>query len=109
MRHRKDVNHERLTQAAERLGWYVLNTSQSEIGFDAIMVKGGRIVFTEIKDGNKPISAQKLTPHEERVHATLKRHGITVEILTCVADLLMLERAHPRRRNYEHEQMGART
>lgn len=98
MRHRKDGNHGTLLAVAAQLGWYTQNTSQTELGYDAILVKAGRVVFAEIKDGQKPMSQQKLTPHEETVHRRLKAHGITVEILTCEEDVLMLERPHPQRR-----------
>ena len=104
MRHRKDANQAALLEAAERIGWCALNASQSNLGFDAILVKAGRIVLAEIKDGDKPMSAQKLTPHEQDVHAKLKAHGITVEILTSEADVIALERPH-RRGSYDDRQM----
>ena len=91
-RHRQDRNHHEIREAAEALGWLWQDTSQTQLGYDAILVQGGRTAYVEIKDGNKPMSAQQLTPHEVRVHRTLKAHGVTVEILTCVADLVVLSR-----------------
>ena len=108
MRHRKDANHDAITDAAEQLGWYVENVSQTDLGYDAILTKAGQTVRAEIKDGHKPMSQQTLTPHEKRVHARLKAHGITVEILTCEEDLLMLER-QPRPGSYDQRQMEKRT
>lgn len=96
-RHRKDDNDDAIADTAERLGWLVLNTTQTGLGFDKILVKAGRIVIAEIKDGRKPMSAQRLTPHEKQVHARLKWHGVTVEILTCAEDVLALERSQPGR------------
>lgn len=90
--HRTDANQAALLVVAEQLGWCALNASQSNMGFDALLIKAGRIVIAEIKDGSKPLSAQKLTDHEKDVHARLKAHGITIEILTCEADVLALER-----------------
>lgn len=104
MRHRKDDNHDALLDVATRLGWFAQNTSQTELGYDAILVKGGRVVFAEIKDGQKPMSQQKLTPHEQTVHRRLKAHGITVEILTSEADVIALERPH-RRGSYDERQL----
>ena len=97
-RHRQDRNHHEIREAAEALGWLWQDTSQTHLGYDAILVKGGRTVYAEIKDGQKPMRAQRLTPHEVRVHRTLKAHGVTVEILTCVADLVVLSRVVPTRR-----------
>lgn len=97
MRHRLDANHKGLCDAVERMGWFVWNASQSGLGVDAILVKAGRMVPVEIKDGSKPLSAQKLTKHEQDVHATLKAHGVRVEILCSLDDLACLERVHPMR------------
>lgn len=90
--HRLDANHKELRQAAEKLGWLWEDTSQTGLGYDALITIQGRTVRAEIKDGRKPPSAQKLTPHEERVHQKLKAHGVLVELLTCVDDLQMLHR-----------------
>ena len=91
-RHRRDANHADVRAAAERLGWMFEDTSQTHLGYDAILTRVGRTVRVEIKDGSKPMSAQKLTPHEADVHSTLRAHGVIVEILTCVEDLQMLSR-----------------
>lgn len=96
--HRLDANHRAIQQIAEQIGWYFWDCAQTGLGVDAILIKGGRIVVAEIKDGAKPISAQRLTPHEKAVHAKLKAHGVTVEILTCPEDVLMLERPQRARR-----------
>lgn len=97
--HRKDANHDTLRAVAERVGWLWLDTAQTGLGFDALLLKGGRWVVAEVKDGAKPISAQRLTPHEKKVHTTLKAHGVMVEILTCAEDVLMLERPQRARRD----------
>lgn len=106
-RHRKDANHNHICLALTASGWYVQDTSSTNLGYDAILVKAGRIVLVEIKDGSKPPSAQKLTPHEEQVHAALARCGVTVELLTCLEDLAVLDRPH-RGGSYDSRQRGWR-
>jgi hypothetical protein len=97
-RHRKDDNHKEVQGAIEQMGYLFLNCSQSALGFDALAVKAGRFVPIEIKDGKKRPSARKLTPHEVKVHAALKAHGVTVEIVTGINDSLDVLRL--RDRNY---------
>lgn len=102
--HRLDANHRSLRRVAEQVGWLWLDCAQTGLGVDALLIKGGRIVVAEIKDGQKPMSQQKLTPHEKLVHARLKAHGITVEILTSEADVIAMERPH-RRGSYDDRQI----
>jgi hypothetical protein len=97
-RHRKDRNHPEIREAVEALGYLWIELSQTNTGLDAIVVKHGRMVPVEVKDGARPPSARKLTPHEEQVHQQLKERGITVEILTGVDQSLDVLRA--RDRNY---------
>ena len=83
-RHRLDGNHKAVRKAVEALGYLWLDTSQTDIGLDAILVKHGRIIPAEVKDGTLSPSRQRLTPNEAKVHQALKQHGVTVEILTGV-------------------------
>lgn len=105
--HRLDGNHHEVRQALERVGYLFLDCSQTNLGFDALVVKAGRLVPVEIKDGRRAPSAQRLTPHEVEVHARLKAHGVTVEILTGVDQSLdvLLE---PRRNFYDAHRNTAR-
>jgi hypothetical protein len=91
-RHRKDTNHNSLVAALQQSGWYVQDTSSTNLGYDCLIAKGGRFIPVEIKDGSKPPSAQKLTPHESAVHADLARFGVEVVLLTKMDDLYSLER-----------------
>jgi hypothetical protein len=69
---RTDANHEAVMLAFRRLGCTVVSTHQIGHGFPDLIVAqrrhtdaGGSITYTvEIKDGDKPPSARKLTPDE---------------------------------------------
>ena len=88
--HRLDANHADIRRAVEAMGWLWMDCSQTALGFDALLAKGGRLVLIEVKDGAKPMSAQKLTAHEHRVHQQLKAHGIVVEVIRGVDHLDVL-------------------
>ena len=96
--HRKDANHDRLVTLLRLGGAYVLDTSQTGLGFDALVAKYGRLTPVEIKDGSLPPSRRILTPHEAQVHAELWRHGVRVEMLMEEADLEVLGRDQRARR-----------
>lgn len=57
---RKDANHDELSQAARRLGWYVVDTyqfAQYHAGWpDAVWAKPGRVVLVEYKVGNETLN-----------------------------------------------------
>ena len=91
-RHRLDANHSDIRRAVEAMGWLWMDCSQTALGFDALIAKSGRLVPIEVKDGAKPMSAQQLTPHEADVHATLKAHGVVIEIICSVDDCQVLGR-----------------
>ena len=99
-----DRNQAELVAELRARGWLWLDLSAVGGGCpDGIAVKGGRIVFCEIKDGNKPPSARKLTPAQVELHAVLKAKAVTVEILTCADDLSVLGRELRPRREEERE------
>ena len=98
-RHRKDANHDLIRDVVEARGWCFEDTSQTELGYDALVSKGDRTVRLEIKDGSKKPSAQRLTPNEETAHARFAAHGIPIELIRCVEDLQILERPQRARRD----------
>ncbi len=61
---RTDANQPEIVKAFRDDGWYVLIVSQLKNCCDIIVSKNGRTIAVEIKDGEKPKSAQKLTPGE---------------------------------------------
>jgi len=79
-RHRRDLNQSDVFKAIQRAGGYVMDTSQTDLGFDGLVAIHGILRPVEVKrDG-----VFELTPNELRAHRELKAHGITVEILTGV-------------------------
>ena len=88
-RPKQDKNAGELIEAMRALGWYWLDLSAVGGGVpDGIAIRGGRMVFCEIKDPK----VGRLTPAQEDLHAVLKSKAVTVEILTCVEDLQVLGR-----------------
>lgn len=99
--HRKDANHDQVKAELERLGYLFIDTSQTNLGLDAIVVKHGRMVPVEIKDP-KSSRKLKLSPKEAKMHQLLKAYGVTVEILTGDNESLDVLR-EPRRNFYGKE------
>lgn len=85
-RHRKDANHDPIQARLEELGWYCQDTSQTNLGYDIIAARDGRLELVEIKDGDLPPSRQDLTQHEARVMWEFAQVGVTVRVLRSVAD-----------------------
>lgn len=62
---RKDSNHQQIVSALRQAGCYVLDISQLKNCCDLMVARAGKWVALEIKDGDKPKSARKLTPGEQ--------------------------------------------
>jgi hypothetical protein len=96
IRHKKkDRNHKELVEYFRANGATVDDVSAlPDIGYDIIVCYRGVVVFTEIKDGEKPPSARKLTESEE---AAALRHGekfAVVETIEQARGLLDSIREH---------------
>lgn len=67
---RTDANHAAIRDGLRALGWDVYDFSGMGSGFPdlGVSVSAGIPHFLEIKDGDKPLSAQKLTPKQEEWH-----------------------------------------
>ena len=89
--HRKDGNHDAIQAAIERRGYLFVDTSQTGLGIDGLVVAHGRMVPVEIKDPSSSRGA-KLTPREQQAHQRFAAHGIRVELLMTEADLDVLGR-----------------
>ena len=92
---RRDANESVIRQAVEAYGWLWLPCDR-HFGCDAVIVKGERVEFIEVKDPAKAPSARALTPAEARFHQRLRAHGKTVQLLTDAESLEVLERTRPR-------------
>ena len=68
---RVDANHGDIRDGLRADGWDVLDLSGAGDGIPdlCVYIKPGIPHFLEIKDGDKPLSAQKLTPKQEKWHA----------------------------------------
>jgi hypothetical protein len=62
---RTDDNQTEIVKEFRRLGWCVLIISQLKKCCDIMVSKGGVTIAVEIKDGNKPPSARKLSTGEQ--------------------------------------------
>lgn len=67
---RVDANQETVVKALRAIGCKVYVSSSFGQGFPDLVVLTPRrsIVLLEVKDGNKPPSARKLTPDQEKFH-----------------------------------------
>ena len=72
-RNAKDANQDEIIEALRKAGVSVTPTSQAGEGFpDIVCGRAGTNYLLEIKDGNKPPSAQKLTPKQRKWHKQWK-------------------------------------
>lgn len=69
---RIDVNQTEIVDEFRRLGASVKIVSQLKDFVDVVVGYKGFNYLVEIKDGEKPKSAQRLTPGEEKFHAEWK-------------------------------------
>lgn len=66
-----DANQDEIVNAFSSMGVSVIITSSAHDGFtDLVVGWGGITVLVEVKDGNKPPSKRKLTPDQEKLHAS---------------------------------------
>lgn len=85
---RVDANQAALVALLRKIGFKVLILSSVGDGVPDLLVGlNGKLRFCEVKDGRKPLSAQKLTPDQEAFFA--KWDGYCT-ILRCEDDVLSL-------------------
>ena len=66
---KRDANHRDIVDALRAIGCSVADTGGAGDGFPDIVVGiPGNVILMEIKDGDKPPSAQKLTPEQQIFH-----------------------------------------
>jgi hypothetical protein len=90
-RARVDANHASIVKALRSCGWVVVDTSRLGSGFpDLVAARGGRLELIEIKDGAKPLSAQKLTDAEARFYERLSAAGVEIRYINAVEQVAAL-------------------
>lgn len=93
MRHAKRVDRNHAEVKAEYLAhnWEVEDLSHIGHGVpDLFCRRGDDCHFAEVKDGEKPPSARKLTAAERFWHEILKRAGIAVKVIERVEQIAEL-------------------
>lgn len=65
---RKDENHGSVKAVFESLDCSVIDVSDAPCGFDLIVGYKTQAIAVEVKDGDKPPSARKLTLNENNAH-----------------------------------------
>ena len=87
---RVDANQNEIVTMLRKMGYSVAITSDCGKGFPDIVVgRSGRNYLFEIKDGNKPPSAQKLTDAEQQFADTWKGQ---YNVITCLDDAIKILR-----------------
>lgn len=80
---KRDDNEKEIVVALRKAGAYV---SFIDEPCDLIVGYQGKTILFEVKDGNKPPSARKLTPNEQKFHDEWT--GGELYVVTCVDDAL---------------------
>lgn len=84
---RRDANQKQIIRDLERAGVSVKDTSQLSEFLDIACGRAGRNYLFEIKDPDKPPSARKLTPGEQKFH---DRWNGQVDVIFCAEDALRI-------------------
>ncbi len=87
MRAKVDANHREIAMALEAIGCPVLSLAAVANGCPDLLVYNPRtrvVHMLEVKDGNKPPSHRKLTPHQVKFH----QRWPCVQVVTCVDEAL---------------------
>lgn len=82
-----DDNQPEIVKAFRQLGWYVLIISQLKNCCDIIVSRNGRTIAVEIKDGNKPPSARKLSTGELKFKDEWQGE---YKLVICVDDVIAI-------------------
>lgn len=99
IRAKKDTNHNIIGSLFKKLGWSWWDTHQLGGGFpDGIAGKPGMNILCEIKDGNKPPSARKLTVDEIDFHKSWRG---PLHIVETAEDVLKINSEYLEARKHE--------
>lgn len=88
---RKDANHVEIGDGLRSLGWSVLDLAQYGVSVDYAVSKPGFAALLEVKDGNKPASARKLTEKEQKLRNNWEGpYVVAISLLDAVQQLAQL-------------------
>ena len=90
---RVDKNQKSIVRTFRSLGWYVLHTNSLKKACDLIVVRKGRVVAVEIKDGSKPPSKRKLSSGEEEFRTLWEAGGGEWALIESLDDVLRLNKS----------------
>ena len=85
-----DANQSEIIAALRKAGAVVVITSQLKNAFDCLVCFRGQINIVEIKDGNKPPSARKLSEGETKCKELLESVGVAYNVIISVDEALQL-------------------
>lgn len=88
---RIDATTKEIVDALRKAGCIWIDcTGSPSIGFDGIICKASRVYLVELKNGNRPPSARRLTDTEMRRSCQLERVGVTVHVINNCDEALRL-------------------
>ena len=92
MARKKDANHAQVKEAFETCGWETFDAAAFGLPWDLTVFGPSRsdLFFVEVKDGEKPKSATKLTKAEEEFDALLRRHDHALQRVSSIDDVMDL-------------------
>lgn len=92
---RIDENQREIVKALQQMGCTVSSLTQVGAGCPDLLVGvSGRNLLMEIKDGNKPASARKLTPAQVKWHDNWRGQKAVVESVSQAIELVNNSRSN---------------
>lgn len=85
-----DSNQSEIVAMLRKRGAVVLITSQLKNAFDLLVGYNGKLYIVEVKDGNKPPSARKLTAGELQCKERFERVGVKYYVVSSVEEAIEL-------------------
>ena len=89
---RVDKNQKSLVAAFRSLGWYVLHTNSLKHACDLMVIKKGRVVAVEIKDGSKSPSKRQLSEGEKLFKTNWRASGGEWRLVESVDDVVKVNK-----------------
>ena len=87
---RTDSNQQEIVAALRKRGAVCLITSQLKNCFDILVCHNSNVYLVEIKDGNLPPSARKLTKGEQQFKEKVESVGVKYHVITSVDEAISM-------------------